>query len=217
MHDGELVTIADAYAPLPDTPLHRPWITVSMVQSLDGATAFAGVSGPLGSAVDQAVFGTLRRHHDVSLVGAGTARTEQYKPLRTPGRRLAVVTASGNLPLDEPVYQHDQTLVVLPVDGPDLPCTTVRAGHGRVDLAQAVDLLQAERILLEGGSSLNGQMLALDLVDEVCLTLSPVLVGGVSPRVATFPSEFTRRFRLVHVLEADGLLFLRYTRAMPSQ
>jgi riboflavin biosynthesis pyrimidine reductase len=210
---GDLVAIADAYRPLPGPPPDRPWITVSMVQSLDGGTAFDGRSGPLGSPVDQAVFAALRSTHDVSLVGASTARAENYQPLRRPGHRLAVVTASGRLPFDEPVYQHDQTVIVLPEDVPlAAGATTVRAGRGRVDLNAAIAQLAPRRLLVEGGSSLNGQMLALGLVDEICLTVSPIVIGGSSPRVGSHGSEFLHHFALLHTLVADDLLFLRYVR-----
>ena len=203
--------LAEAYL----TPVRhstRPWVVLSMVHSIDGSTSLTGVSGPLGSAADQQVFSTLRSRADLLLVGAGTVRAEGYQPLRRPSQRLAIVTGSGNLPWSEPVYTHAQTVIVTTEDGPDLPVTPLRAGIGRVDLAKALDLLAPDVVLLEGGSSLNAQMLQAGLVDELCITTAPVTVLGTGPRVAQGAVEAIQAFRLHQILEEEGYLFSRYLR-----
>jgi riboflavin biosynthesis pyrimidine reductase len=88
----------------------------------------------------------------------------------------------------------------------------VRAGHGRVDLAKALTLLAPTVVLLEGGSSLNAQMLALGLVDELCVTTAPITVLGQGPRIAQGTQESVQSFRLAQILEQDGYLFSRYFR-----
>lgn len=200
--------LRDAYAQPPET--NQPWVVLSMVHSIDGSTSLAGVSGPLGSEADQAVFSTLRSRADVILVGAATVRTERYQPLKRVGQRLAIVTASGDLPWQEPVYTHAQTVIVAPIDAPAMPVEALRVGAGRVDLQEAVRRLQPRVVLLEGGSSLNGQMLAAGLVDEICVTVAPLTVAGSGPRLAASPQETLTSFRLEHILEQDGFLFSRY-------
>ena len=64
--------------------------------------------------------------------------------------------------------------------------------------------------MAEGGPSINGQLIAHDLVDELALTLSPALVAGTSSRVAHGALTSFKRLSLVHVLEEDGSLFFRY-------
>lgn len=190
-----------------------------MIMSLDGATALDGVSGGLGSPADQAVFSTLRARSDLIIVGAGTARAEGYRPVRRPGQRLAIVTASGRMPFGvADVETHPQTVIVTTEDGPDFPegVQVRRYGRGQVDLKAAVGDLGDQHVQLEGGSSLNGQFFALGLVDEICLTISPRVVGGLSGRVASNPREHLQAFDLVHVLESDGLLFCRYRRTEPA-
>jgi riboflavin biosynthesis pyrimidine reductase len=204
-------SLAQAYA-TPASANTAPWVILSMVQSVDGSTSLSGVSGPLGSEADQDVFSTLRSRADVLLVGAGTVRAEGYRPLKRKGQRLAIVSGSGALPWDEPVYTHDQTVIVAPEDGPDLPVRALRAGHGRVDLAKAITLLAPTVVLLEGGSSLNAQMLSLGLVDELCVTTAPVTVLGQGARIAQSAQESIQSFRLTQVLEQDGYLFSRYFR-----
>jgi riboflavin biosynthesis pyrimidine reductase len=210
--DDAIDVLAEAYT-TPNAAVGKPWVILSMVHSIDGSTSLRGVSGPLGSDADQAVFSALRSRADVLLVGAGTVRAEGYQPLKRAGQRLAIVSGSGALPWDEPVYTHSQTLIVAPEDGPSLPATVLRAGHGRVDLARALDLLEPRVVLLEGGSSLNAQMLALGLVDELCITTAPVTVVGSGPRIAQGGAESIQAFRLVQILEQDGYLFSRYFRS----
>jgi riboflavin biosynthesis pyrimidine reductase len=185
---------------------------MSMVTSIDGAIAVSEQSGGLGCPHDQAIFSALRFRSDVLLVGAGTVRAERYRPIKRAGQRLAIVTRSGALPFDEPVYGHEQTVLVAPQNGPELPGTVERYGADDVDLCAAIAGLGGRHMLAEGGSHLNGQLIALGLVDEVCLTLSPHLVAGAAPRLATNTREVFAHFTLLHVLEADGFLFLRYRR-----
>ena len=69
--------------------------------------------------------------------------------------------------------------------------------------------------MCEGGPILNGLLLAEGLIDELCVTMSPLLVGGAAARIVhgtlTPPSPVSHAIGLV--LEADdGVLFLRYVR-----
>ena len=73
----------------------RPWVGLSMIASLDGATAVSGLSGGLGNDNDRAVFSLLRSVADVILVGAATAEAEGYRPTSRPGQRIGVVSRSG--------------------------------------------------------------------------------------------------------------------------
>jgi riboflavin biosynthesis pyrimidine reductase len=91
----------------------------------------------------------------------------------------------------------------------------VVAGDERVDLAAALAELAARglrSVLCEGGPGLFGALIAADLVDEFCLTLSPKLVGGAAARVAASAAEHPRGMRLAHAIEGERMLFLRYVR-----
>ncbi|MFG1604127.1 dihydrofolate reductase family protein [Actinoplanes sp. NPDC049265] len=86
------------------------------------------------------------------------------------------------------------------------------------DLAGAVAALRqrgAANILCEGGPSLFGQLIAADLVDELCLTISPRLAGGNAGRIAHGPPTEAREMALRHVLTDGNQLFLRYAREQP--
>ncbi|HWC69097.1 MAG TPA: dihydrofolate reductase family protein [Acidimicrobiales bacterium] len=190
----------------------RPWVVVNMISSLDGASALDGRSGSLGNAGDRAVFAVMRSLADVILVGAETVRAEHYGPPRAAGQHVAVVSRRGDLDLSSALFTSGAGFLVLPEDGPDVPVHSVRAGNGTVDLSTALPLLEGDVVLAEGGPSLNGALLAADLVDELCVTFAPVLAGGGSSRIVRGPEHATR-LELAHVLEEDGYLYCRYLRA----
>jgi riboflavin biosynthesis pyrimidine reductase len=189
----------------------RPWLVLDMISSLDGASSVEGRSGGLSGPADHAVFEVLRSVADVILVGAETVRAERYGRPKRPGQRVAVVSRRAELDFGSPLFTSGAGLVVLPEDGPDVPVPAVRAGRGGVDLAAAVARLDAGVVLAEGGPSLNAELLSSGLLDELCLTVAPVLAGGDASRIFRGGSP-PMAMRLVHVLEEDGFLFLRCLR-----
>jgi len=203
----------------PDGP-GRPWLGLCMVASLDGSTSLAGRSGALGNDNDRAVLSALRRAADVILVGAGTVAVEGYRPPRKDGQRIAVVTSRLRLDLDSELFRSGAGLLVLPADGPETPpgIDAIRAGTGVVDLRAALVALAAliggaRFVQAEGGPQLNGALLEAGCVDEINLTIAPLLTGGPDGRIVAGASESARRFEPAHVLaDDDGYLFTRWVR-----
>lgn len=225
----------------------RPWVVVNMVSSIDGATAVDGRSGALGGPADKAVFRALREVPDVILMGAETVRAEGYGPVRLSdearrrrrelGRsevpRLAIVSGSLTLDPDSPMFSEAEGVpLVLTSEHAD-PARRRRlesvaevhaVGETRVSMTMALSLLGRLGItcvLTEGGPTLNGQLLAHDLVDEWCQTISPRLIGGESKRSAMGPEAGfgddasgggPPGLRLDRLLEEDGMLLARYLR-----
>ncbi|GHJ48499.1 hypothetical protein Cs7R123_58410 [Catellatospora sp. TT07R-123] len=209
----------------------QPVVRLNMVSSLDGAATVDGRSGGLGSPADQALLGLLRAQADVVLVGAGTIRAEGYTgaligdalvALReaaglAPHPRLAVV--SGRLDLDPAVLTTSPVRPLL---------VTSAEAVVPAAFAEAADVVRADgpaamvaglrgyglaQVLCEGGPRLAGQFAAADLLDEVCLTVSPVLAGpGASRIVAGESGTAPRRLELAHTLTDGTHLFLRYRR-----
>ena len=92
----------------------------------------------------------------------------------------------------------------------------VVAGDAGVELPVALAELRARGhavTLCEGGPTLLAELVTADLLDELCLTLAPVLVAGAGVRILRGPPvpELVR-LPLASVLEEDGYLFLRYAR-----
>jgi riboflavin biosynthesis pyrimidine reductase len=215
----EEVDLREVYADLPVAD-GRPAVRLNMISSVDGATAVDGLSGGLGGMADRQVFGVLRSFADAVLVAAGTVRAEKYGPSALP---LAIVTRSCDLDFDAPLFTAAgaRPLVVTADAAPDdrlaraaEVADVVIAGESTVDVDVALHAL-ADRgianLLVEGGPSLNGQLAAADRIDELCLTLSPRLVGGVAARIVHgMPAESGGRPLLLRsVCEQDGYLFLR--------
>lgn len=213
---AETVSVRDAYDVVRPRPPDRPWIGLCMVSSLDGSTVVDGRSRALGSPADTEVLVSLRRLADVIIVGAGTARDEQYGPPSKVGQRIGVVSRTGNVDLDSPLFSSGAGFLVVPENTPPLPVDTIRAGHDDVDLGGALAQLDCDYVHVEGGPSLNAALAAHDLIDELNLTLSPMIVGGVGPRLIRSAPDMAQQMQLAHVLEDEGFLFLRYVRAQQT-
>jgi len=202
-------------------------VRVNFAASADGAVTVDGKSKGLSSDADRELFHVLRELSDVVLVGAGTARAENYGGAReTNGHvpRLAVVSRSLDL---DPASRLFTDTVVAPIV---ITCTdapsdrlaalagisdVIVAGSDTVDVKLAVDQL-AERGLkhvnCEGGPHLFGWLAAARVLDELCLTLAPLIAGGRAGRIlAGVQTELADPLRLMHVLEDSGHLFLRYS------
>jgi riboflavin biosynthesis pyrimidine reductase len=214
----------DVYRDLPPAG-SRPAVRLNMIASLDGATAVAGRAGGLGGRADRELFLQLRTLADVVLVAAGTVRAEGYGPgpATVP---IAVVSRTCRLDWASPFFTRATARpIVLTVAGAPAPlreraaevADVVVAGEQDVDLTAALDALGARglrNVLAEGGPTLNGQLADAGLLDELCLTLSPLLVGGDAKRVLAGPTlPDPRELRLRSACEQDGFLFLRYRAA----
>jgi riboflavin biosynthesis pyrimidine reductase len=221
-------------------PAGRRWLRANVVASADGASAAgpAGSSRGLSGTADRRVLGALRALADVLIVGAETVRVERYRPVRPRAENAAVRRAAGKPPaptvavvsgsldgLDPttPLFAGAlvRGIVLTTEQAPPDRCDALRevadvvvAGERRVDVVRACDALAErglDRMLCEGGPRLLGQLLTAGLLDELCLTGSPLLAGGGTTRVITGAADAAvRPARLAHVLEEDGFLFLRY-------
>jgi riboflavin biosynthesis pyrimidine reductase len=212
------ITVNDAYnvprARKATAKATRPTVGMCMVQSIDGSTIVGGTSLALSGPADRDVLLALRKIADCVLVGAGTVRQEGYGPPSNKVLKVGVVTGSGQVDLDTPLFASGAGFVIAPHDT-SLPPTSVRvvrAGHGRADLGAALEQIEGNFVQLEGGAALNSAMFEADLVDEINLTISPLIVGGEGKRLTHGATDLLRRFTLEHVLEDDGFLFLRYVR-----
>jgi riboflavin biosynthesis pyrimidine reductase len=229
-----LQALADLYA-YPDPLPAGGWVRANMVATIDGAASDAiGSSTGISAPADRTLLGVLRALADVLVVGAGTARAEGYRPVaartafaerrsaagQRPAAVVALVTRSGDLDDLPDLLAPDAGTLVLtcataPVDrlrervGAD---RVVVAGDDDVEPARAVAALAERglrRVLLEGGPSLLGRVAAAGCLDELCLTWSPLLVAGGSPRIAYGPAA-SLHLRAAHLVAYEDLLLGRW-------
>jgi riboflavin biosynthesis pyrimidine reductase len=212
-HPTDPIGVREAYDVERPRPATRPWVGVCMVASIDGSTVVDTNSRGLSSKRDQEVLSTLRQLADVLIVGAATVRIEGYGEPKKPGQRVGVVSRRGDVDADSALFASGAGFLILPEDAPPTSIDAVRAGRGDVDLQAALAQIDAQFVQAEGGARLNGALAAADLIDELNLTVSPLLAGGDGPRVTGGVVQLARPMRLAHVLEEDGFLFTRYVRA----
>lgn len=230
------VDVHEMYA---DGWLDRGGIRANFVCSTDGAAQAGGTSLALQTAGDNRVFSALRDLADVVLVGAGTAVAEGYGPVTlTAARRevrrsfglpdaLPIAVTSRSLRLDpdaELFGDHGGARTIV------LTCASAPAGE-RARLARHADVIDCgdddidpvavrtalrarglTRVLSEGGPTAFAQLARWGVVDELCLSVSPMLIGPGPGRVSAGPDEWTdpAPLELVSALDEEGALFLRY-------
>jgi riboflavin-specific deaminase-like protein len=219
----------------------RAGVALGMVSSADGAVAVDGRSGGLGGDADRLAFRRLRDACDAILVGAGTVRAEDYGPPRadaarraarvaagaSPAPQLLVVTGRADLDPDAKLFRATREdgvpapIVVTRELAPDGAVEALREvaevvtfGRDAVDLAAVLRWCRVRgwrRVLCEGGPALGGALLAAGLLDEVLVTLAPMLVAGDAGRIVTSASTIPAAdLELVELHEHAGELLLRY-------
>src|SRR5262249_50608391 len=200
-------------------------------------TSWNGVSGALGGPADKELFSVLRSLTDVVLVASGTMRAEHYGPSilpapvrdarvargQTPVPPIAVVSSSCRFDWASPFFteaaQRPYIITIASADPPsreqaDKVAEVIVAGDQTVDLRRAVAELGkrgARSILAEGGPTLNGELAKEGLLDELCVTLAPLLASGDAKRLISGSTlAELAQLRVRSICEQADYLFLRY-------
>jgi riboflavin-specific deaminase-like protein len=230
-----LADIGDAVGAVGPIPLERPYTIVNFVASVDGRATVSGRSAPLSDEGDRALFHTLRESVDAVMAGTQTLQVERYgRLIKNPDARrrrvqrglqaepiAAVVSRSGLVPYEIPLFSEPEARIV-EFTGASAPRPVpaqrelVSLDPDEVTLPRVMQQLRDEfgvrTLLCEGGPTLFGSLVAEDLVDELFLTLTPQLVGGVdNPAIVSGPPlPEPADLRLRWALERNGSLFLRF-------
>lgn len=216
----------------------RSHLRANMIASLDGAATHQGLSGGLNGPADKQVFDMLRRLADVVIVGAGTVRAEGYGGLRldpedVTWRRahglsehpvFAIVSGSLDLDPESAVFIEApvRPLLLTHAGSPTAERTRLQqvaevlvCGQEQFDpVAMRTELLARglAQMLTEGGPHLLGSFAAAGVLDELCLTISPILEGGEAIRITRDAPVVHTPMRLTHLLRAKDMVMLRYQR-----
>jgi riboflavin biosynthesis pyrimidine reductase len=222
-------------------PEGRGWVRSNFVMSLDGSVQGPdGRSGSINTESDHHLFALQRALADAILVGANTVRFEGYRAVDlepwqlqireqeglAPYPMLVIISASADLDplIAAPAEGVGGAVMIITTAGKsaddlvplrDAGITVLEAEGSALDLAHIVDQLAGtgfQRLLCEGGPRLHNDLLAAGMLDEVCLTLAPVVVGGQGLRSTSGAAlPLPSAFRLHHALYAeDGALFTDY-------
>jgi riboflavin biosynthesis pyrimidine reductase len=210
--DRAPATADDLVGDAPRLPDGRPWVSAIMVSSLDGRATLDGTSRKLGGPQDLQMLLALRRRADALIVGPGTVRAEGYGPLPCPA---VLVSRSFDLPWEAGLFAAEGQRVLVYTRADEAAVPDVAADVevvGEVELAAVLADLRArgvERLLCEGGPTVNRALLAAGLLDELYLTLSPVVSGDTGPPIVAPGAGAALSLR--SVATADGDLYLRYS------
>lgn len=218
----------------------RPYVRFNFVAAADGAATSGGFSAGLGNDGDKRIFTVLRRLADVVLVGAGTIRAEGYagdlvdddarswRSAQGLAAHPAVAVISGSLNLDaDSGFVRQAPVRPIILTSRDAPTVKRRALEGVADVVDcgastvgaAAALAELSRrgllrVLCEGGPAVLGGFTRADAVDELCLSISPLLAGGAGPRISVGDSpDGAVALTLASLLTEDSALYTRYRRA----
>ncbi|HEX6022828.1 MAG TPA: dihydrofolate reductase family protein [Solirubrobacter sp.] len=206
-------------------PAGRPYVFFNFVATLDGRAALEGSSRPLGGPADLEMLLSLRTVADAVLIGPSTVRAEGYARLVGPQRRpdvppAVLISRSFDIPWEAGLFAApDQPVIVYgPVDAPEPPPVAAPVEVVRLDpCTPAASLADLRRrgiraLLSEGGPRLFGGFLHAGFVDELFLTLTPVITGDEAEPAIVAGARLPQpaRMTLRWVLRADEELFLRY-------
>ena len=215
-------------------PADRPFVFVNMISTVDGRAALDGRSATLGGDADLQLLLDLRTRADAVLIGTGTLRAEGYDRLvRSPERRrrrvaaglaadpLAVILARRfDVPWEAGLFQaRDQPcLVYTSTDAGEPPAVPAPVEVVRLEVAGLADMLADLRsrgvraLLSEGGPTMHGALHAAGVVDELFVTIAPLVTGdGDEPNIVEggrLPDAV--ELELLSVDRVGSELFLRY-------
>lgn len=232
--DGAAVELADVYAGLDPTP--DGWVALSMVTSVDGAYSVGGSTDQLGGVADLAAFRATRALADVVVAASGTVQAEDYRPTWTPRHvaarrrrgqeplpRLAVVTGSGRMDPAARVFGDPDAppLVLTTADGADelrsrdidaevVPLPSTGSGVDPRASVAALHQRGLRRVVCEGGPTLNASWLEAGVVDELLVTVAPLLVGTEGSGIAGVLDGNPVPLTLHEVRSHGSELVLRY-------
>jgi riboflavin biosynthesis pyrimidine reductase len=211
-----------------------PRVVADMIATVDGRAAVSGRSVILGHPADRALLRELRTEADAILVGTGTLAAEGYANLlddEQRARRVAegrpphpvVVTVSRGLalPVDEaPVFDEPGVPVLAfgeegagapPAVGSDFDYALLPAPLTLAAVLAALTARGLTGVLCEGGPTLLRRLVAEGALDDLLLTVSPLLSAGEEPAIlAGDVLADPARLHLSEVHRADDHVFLHY-------
>jgi diaminohydroxyphosphoribosylaminopyrimidine deaminase / 5-amino-6-(5-phosphoribosylamino)uracil reductase len=200
----------------------RPWVTLKLAISLDGAIASeSGTTTWLTGMPARQRVHYLRAGSDAIAVGVRTVVIDDPQltvrdsdPPRVPLTRV-IFSRRGQLPLDSKIARSTQEAPVIVVASSPDPDHTRALRERDVETLTATSLLDALRmlrargirsLLVEGGALLAASFLEADLVDRVILFQAPVVLGeGALPAFGTLSPTSTAHMRRWRPIDSEWI------------
>ncbi|MFX1591264.1 MAG: 2,5-diamino-6-(ribosylamino)-4(3H)-pyrimidinone 5'-phosphate reductase [Promethearchaeota archaeon] len=215
--------------------IERPYIILSAAMTIDGKIASKTGDPELSDGEDWKEVHKLRAQVDGIIVGKNTILKDNpklhIKFYNHKGYYRIVVDSNLSIPINSKV------ITFRPQTYPTIICTTenvilkkikdfeskgvkiLKAGKGKkVNLSNLMPLLYnvgIQKLLLEGGGTLNWSFIKMNLVDEIRLTIAPWVIGGQDAITLVEGKGFETmaqapRFKLLEILSRDNYVVLKY-------
>lgn len=215
----------------------RPFVYVNMISTVDGRAARDGRSATIGGEADLQRLLDLRTRADAVLLGTGTLRAEGYDRLVRSEERRARRRAEGlaedpvavilsrrfDVPWGAGLFRAPEqpVLIYTGVDAGEPPDVPAPVEVVRLDVPGLTQMLADLRgrgvraLLSEGGPTMHGALWAAGVVDELYLTIAPLITGDADEPSIVEGGRLPEavELELVSVDRVGSELFLRYGRA----
>ncbi len=228
-----IAELFDGFRPGEEAGADRPHVFTNFALTVDGHATIGGRSGAIGTDTDTAMLVALRTHPDAVMIGAGTLRAEGYgRVVSDPAKRelresrglspdplMVLISNRLDIPWEAPLFTDGGgRVLIFTASAAEAPATEtpieIVRHDGRVDLVAALRSLRHDRevrsLLCEGGPTLHAELVAAGLVDELFITRSPKVAGGVGPGLFYGLEAHTHELELEWLAENDGELYFRY-------
>lgn len=202
-----------------------------MVCSVNGIASVQGKASGIGGAADREAMRRIRSKVDAVMVGAGTLRAERLNlglDDHSVSQPLAVIVCGQEPPpistnLIRPSSQR--LLLIIPDNASSFYAGFLREeaetlpvpenpASGRPDLTRVIPELRRRfgisHLLVEGGPSINVNLLALGLVDELFITIAPSLLATTGGNIMDIEDNDSQALHLISATTTEDEVFLRY-------
>jgi 2,5-diamino-6-(ribosylamino)-4(3H)-pyrimidinone 5'-phosphate reductase len=223
--------------------MDRPYTFINVAMTADGKIDTAERKGAaISSKGDKARVDQLRADADAILVGGKTLLEElpkltvksealregRIRQGRSPNPIKVGVVTVADIPLDSDFVKVGGTRVVIfttsQTSNEQIECLRAHNVEVFVEDAPRVDLskmmltlysIGVKRLMVEGGGTMNFELMRLGLVDELMIYIAPMIFGGSNaPTLADgigVPRDLAIEMNLLDVLQwEDGGIVLRY-------
>jgi 2,5-diamino-6-(ribosylamino)-4(3H)-pyrimidinone 5'-phosphate reductase len=221
--------------------LKRPYVIINCAMSADGKiSTFERRQVRISGKSDLARVDALRAKSDAIMVGVGTVLADNPS-LRVKSEQLRMKRKSSGKP-ENPLRVVADSLARTPSDAQVLGkrpgdgciisishaapkdrlanlacrCEIVQCGQDRVNLRELLSILSEKDVntlMVEGGGTLNWSMIREGLVDEICVYVGALIIGGKDAPTPMdgegFPSDFPK-LELISIERLDDGALLRW-------
>ena len=187
------------------------YVILNAAMSIDGKISTVKNDSAISSKLDLVRVHNLRSTVDGILVGISTVLKDnpmlnvRYSVKGTKNPTRIIVDSKAKIPLNSRIIESAkkiQTIIVVTHDASSRKIKEIEnkgaqvliSGNGKVNiknLFQQLEKLGLKKIIVEGGGEINWSVLKSNLVNELVVTISPIVIGGRDAKTLVEGKGFT--------------------------